>query len=85
MFFGARITDLSKNPERLFLLTPVLFGIGIGVYFSFHHELPFISILDKTEDKPKDGQRTGQPQETRLAARQQFSPARPPKRAHSAA
>ena len=45
MFFGARITDLSKNPERLFLLAPVLFGIGIGVYFSFHHEPTWFFII----------------------------------------
>lgn len=45
MFFGALTNELSKNPERLFLLAPVFFGAGIGIYFSFHHEPTWTLIV----------------------------------------
>jgi len=51
MRFGSWIFRLILQNERLFLFVPVLFGLGIGIYFSLKFEpdftfiLPFVAVL----------------------------------------
>ena len=51
MRFGSWIFRLILQNERLFLFVPVLFGLGIGIYFSLKFEpdftfiLPFVALL----------------------------------------
>lgn len=45
MRFGSRIFRLIIQNERLFLFVPVLFGLGIGSYFSLPFEPDFTFIL----------------------------------------
>lgn len=51
MRFGSWIFRLILQNERLFLFIPVLFGLGIGIYFSLKFEpdftfiLPFVAVL----------------------------------------